>query len=98
MNEEYRNYDSARSIRGALDETTLKLEEMRVQQEVANNYLRLHSRTHRLIRGDIAPLDRSNATEQPQRNATTFVVLPRGNRQDRPHWLIELYIPKLSPT
>ena len=96
MNEDYRNYDAGRQKRAALDETTIKLEEQRMQQAIASNYLKLTSQTRRLSRFDAAELDRSSVTEPQRRSASTFVVLPRGSRQDHPHWLIELHIPKLT--
>jgi hypothetical protein len=98
MNEEYRNYDAGRSKRTALDETTIRMEEQRLQQSVASNYLRLISQTQRLAHAEISPVGHTHSVDRPHRGATTFVVLPRGNRQDRPHWLIELQISKSTPT
>lgn len=98
MNEEYQNYDAGRSKRSALDESTIKMEQMRLQQSVASNYLRLISQTQRLNRADAYSVDRAIPLDKPHPTATTFVVLPRGNRQDRPHWLIELHIPRSTPT
>jgi hypothetical protein len=79
-------------------EGTVKMEEVRLQQTIARHFLRLASRTHRLRVSDAQHDAQTPPVVEQIDRVKTFVVLPRGNTRDVPHWLIELhFIEPLPP-